>query len=177
MALTVCVGRAQPARVTVTRKAWRGGRERHRRRRRRRLLRCTCGPFRGGAPSSSRSQSRGVSLKGGSLQKTQKMIAVPAVGARSNFPRGILGFVFGFVFAFALGLVGVKYITLVPQYSESARARARRLNEAERNQWDWPSANPLTPARGSETVEWLNAALRKVWRVYMKQIERWIENR
>ena len=120
------------------------------------------------------------------------------------------GRLFGFLsFAGALAVasvagvvVGARYITLVPQYSESARARAKRwaffflsssprfaladktalvspcrLNEAERNSnrnWDWAVDQN---AKGSETVEWLNAALRKVWRVYMKQIERWIERR
>ncbi|WZN58971.1 hypothetical protein HKI87_01g04960 [Chloropicon roscoffensis] len=95
------------------------------------------------------------------------------------------GRLFGFLsFAGALAVasvagvvVGARYITLVPQYSESARARAKRLNKAERNsnrKWDWAVDQN---AKGSETVEWLNAALRKVWRVYMKQIERWIERR
>jgi len=79
-----------------------------------------------------------------------------------------------------LALACSRYITLAPQYSESARARSRRLNRAEQRSnlnWNNFQNNFVAPSKGSETVEWLNAALRKVWRVYMKQIERWIERR
>ncbi|QDZ19887.1 hypothetical protein HOP50_03g24040 [Chloropicon primus] len=111
---------------------------------------------------------------------TEPLVPAPR-GARGigNF-WGFLTFAGAVVVASVGGVVlGARYMTLVPQYSESARARAKRLNEAERNSnrnWDWPMSQTQF-AKGSETVEWLNAALRKVWRVYMKQIERWIERR
>ena len=72
-------------------------------------------------------------------------------------------------------LVGAGLIGLNPLYSENRERRTKRKRTSPPGSGVGDGDAGLQ--KGGETVEWLNMAIRKVWRVYMSRIERWIQRR